>query len=182
MADECDPRMNEAAGQGAATLIRLKDLSDPIVLFMLDYWKKKRGERRMPSPDDMNPADFARFMPHLQMIQVDWEPFDLTYRLLGGEISDVHGGNYAGRKVRDLDEVSDGFGSMMYELFRMVALDCRPYAAGGTLASLGRGYTRFQGVYMPLSFNGERSDRIVCCSSYEVRAELGLSGVSATKI
>ncbi len=180
MTDECNPRMNEAAGQDGANLIRLKDLTDPVVLSMLGYWNEKRAGRLMPSPDDMNPVDFARLMPHLQMIQVDWEPFDLTYRLLGEEISDVHGGNYRGRKVRDLDAVSDGFGSMMFELFRMVAIDRRPYAAGGTLASLGRGHTGFQGVYMPLSFDGERTDRIVCCSSYEVRAELGLSGVSAT--
>ena len=180
MTDECDPRLNEAAGHNEATLIRLKDLTDPVVLFMLDYWKTKKGDRVMPSPDDMNPVDFARLMPHLQMIQVHWDPFDLSYRLLGEEIADVHGGNYRGRRVLDLNEVSDSFGSMMFELFRMVALDKRAYAAGGTLASLGRGYTRFQGVYMPLSFDGERTDRLVCCSSYEIRADLGLSGVSAT--
>jgi hypothetical protein len=180
MTEECDPRANEAAGQDNATLIRLKDLSDPIVLFMFDYWKNKCGDRVMPAPDDMDPVDFARFLPHIQLIQVDWEPFELTYRLLGEEIADVHGGNYRGRKVRDLNAVSDNFGSMMYELFRMVAVDKRPYAAGGTLASLGRGHTEFQGIYMPLSVEGVRTDRIICCSAYKVRADLGLSGVSAT--
>lgn len=180
MAEDCAPRPNEAARQEGANLIRLRDLTDPVVLFMLNYWKEKRGDRAMPAPADMNPVDFARFMPHLQMIQVSWEPFDLEYRLLGEEIAGVHGGNYAGRKVLELNEVSEGFGTMMFELFRAVAIDKRPYAAGGTLASLGRGYTGFHGVYMPLSADGEKVSRIICCSSYEVRENLGLSGVSAT--
>ncbi|MEP2829379.1 PAS domain-containing protein [Parvibaculum sp.] len=178
--DDCNPKLNEAAHQEGANLVRLKDLTDPIVLFMFDYWKEKRGSRLMPSPNDMNPVDFARLMPHLQMVQVDWEPFDLSYRLLGEEIAGVHGGNYSGRAVLELNAVSDGFGTMMFELFRAVATDRRPYAAGGTLASLGRGYTGFQGVYMPLCADGEKVNRIICCSSYEVREGLGLSGVSAT--
>lgn len=180
MAEDCSPNPNEAAHQEGANLVRLRDLTDPVVLFMLSYWKEKRGDRLMPSPSDMNPVDFAWIMPHLQMIQVSWEPFDLEYRLLGEEIAGVHGGNYAGRKVLDLNAVSDGFGTMMFELFRLVAAERRPFAAGGTLSSLGRGYTGFQGVYMPLSADGKRTNRIICCSSYEVREDLGLSGVSAT--
>lgn len=180
MTEDCSPDPAEAAHQEGAHLIRLKDLTDPVVLFMLNYWTEKRGERLMPAPTDMNPVDFARIMPHLQMIQVSWDPFDLEYRLLGEEIAGVHGGNYAGRRVLDLNEVSHGFGTMMFELFRLVAMERRPFAAGGTLASLGRGHTGFQGLYMPLSADGERANRIICCSSYEVREDLGLSGVSAT--
>lgn len=72
MAEDCSPNPNEAAHQEGANLVRLRDLTDPVVLFMLSYWKEKRGDRLMPSPSDMNPVDFARIMPHLQMIQVSW--------------------------------------------------------------------------------------------------------------
>lgn len=171
MTNVYDPNLNVAAGQGEARMKRIKDLRDPTVLFMLDYWRAKRGTRRMPHPDAVDPVDFARYLPNLQLIQVDHDPFDLSYRLLGGVVSDVHGGNYKARKVRDLDDLSPKFGSMMFELFRFVALERRPYAAGGMLDAMGKGATEFEGVYMPLSFDDERTDRILCCSSYRVLLE-----------
>lgn len=166
-----DENANVAAGQGGARLIRLKDLKDPIVLFVLDYWRTKRGERAMPAPGDVDPVELAPHLPNLQLIQVDYDPFDLTYRLLGGAVVDVHGGNYRARKVKDLDELSPNFGSMMFELFKLVALQRRPYAAGGTLDAMGKGYTEFEGCYMPLSSDGERTDRILCVSSYRIVPE-----------
>jgi hypothetical protein len=171
MTNTYDTNLNAAAGQSGARMKRIKDLRDPIVLFMLDYWKAKRGERRMPHPDDIDPVEFARYMPNLQLIQVDHDPFELSYRLLGEAVSNVHGGNYRSRKVKDLDQLSPKFGSMMYELFKFVALERRPYAAGGTLDAMGKGYTEFEGVYMPLSFDDERTDRILCASSYRIVAE-----------
>lgn len=168
---ECDTNANVAAGQSGAMLRSLRDLKDPAVRFMLDYWNGKRGPRKMPSPDELDPVEFARHMPNLQLIEVHYDPLDFSYRLLGESVADVHGGNYRGNKVRDLDRLSEGFGTMMFELFQLVALRGRPYAAGGTLESLGKGYTEFEGVYMPLSFDGERTDRILCASSYRIVPE-----------
>lgn len=169
--NECRSNANVAAGQGGAKLCKLSSLKDPVVRFMLDYWNGKRGERRMPSPDDIDPVEFARHMPSLQLIQVDHDPLEFSYRLLGESVSEVHGGRYRGNKVKDLDEVSAGFGSMMFELFKLVALDRRPYGASGSLDSLGKGYAEFEGVYMPLSFSGERTDRILCASAYRLVLE-----------
>lgn len=156
----------EAAGASTSGLVGLKSLTDPDVVAMFEYWKSKRNGRLMPRPEDMNPSEFAPYMPNIMTLQVHWEPFDLTYRLLGEEVITVHGFSLKGKSVREANSKRTGFGDMLFELYRQVALQRRPYGVGGTLEFLGRGHMSFEGVYMPLSHDGARTDRLITCTSY----------------
>jgi hypothetical protein len=155
------------AGADGAGLRKLRDLTDPMVLEVLNYWYAKRGDRLMPSPQDIDPIDFARHMPNLMMLQVDHDPFKLTYRLIGEEVAHSHGANFRGRQVLDIDETLPHFGSMLHELYKAVALLRRPVGVGGTMEFAGRGHMTFEAAYMPLSVEGERTDRIFTVTSYK---------------
>ncbi|MCE9650427.1 MAG: PAS domain-containing protein [Parvibaculum sp.] len=155
-----------SAGATGAGLRKLRDLTDPMVLEMLNYWYAKRGERLMPSPSDMNPVDFARHMPHLMMIQVDHDPFMLTYRLVGEEVAHSHGVNLRGRPVLDVNERAPHLGAVLHELYKAVAALRRPVGVGGNMKFAGRGHMTFEAAYMPLSVDGERTDRIFTATSY----------------
>lgn len=160
-------RLIAEAGASGAGLRKLRDLTDPMVLEMLNYWYAKRGDRLMPAPGDMNPVDFARHMPHLMMLQVDHDPFRLTYRLVGEEVAHSHGTNYRGRQVLDIDERIPRFGTMLHELYKAVATLRRPIGVGGTMEFAGRGHMSFEAAYMPLSVDGERTDRIFTATTYK---------------
>lgn len=151
-------------GNETVAFRRLKDLREPLCIHMLEYWKSVRGSRDMPRPDEMDPIKFARFMPNLLMLQVNWEPFDLTYRLLGEDIVAAHGANFRGRRVIEVDEHKQGFGSLLFDFYKFVAEARRPYAASGSMEYMGRGHVTFEGVYMPLSLDGVRTDRILGAS------------------
>jgi hypothetical protein len=155
------------AGANSAGLRKLRDLRDPKVLEILNYWYAKRGDRRMPQPGDMDPVDFARHMPNLMMLQVDYEPFRLTYRLIGEEVAQVHGTNFRGRTVQEFDEVKSNLGSLLHELYKAVAMLQRPVGVGGSLEFMGKGHMTFEAAYMPLSFNGDRTDRLFTVTSYK---------------
>jgi hypothetical protein len=155
------------AGASGAGLRKLRDLSDPMVLEILNYWYAKRGARKMPSPKDIDPVDFARHLPHLMMIQVDYDPFRLTYRLIGEEVAYSHGINLRGRPVFDANEHTPQLGSMLHELYKAVATLHRPLGVGGSMEFGGRGHMSFEAAYMPLSFEGERTDRIFTVTSYK---------------
>lgn len=159
-------KLVDNAGLQTAGMLGLKSLSDPMVVAMLDYWKSKRNGRAMPRPADLNPAEFARYMPNIMMLQVHRDPFDLTYRLLGEEVIKVHGFNLRGKSVHDANDLRPHFGTMLFALYKHVADQCRPFGVGGTMEFIGRGYMSFQGVYMPLSEEGERTDRIITCTAY----------------
>lgn len=146
------------------SFIRLRELNEPVCLEMLSYWKAKRGDRPMPSPDDLRPAEFARLMPYLILLQVDHDPFDLTYRLFGEHVAISFGVNSGGRRVL---EAYPGNPNLCKELFRFysyVAAERRPFAAAGTMLGAGNKVVRTEGVYMPLSYDGHRTDRILGCS------------------
>ena len=154
----------DLTGNETVAFRRLKDLREPLCIHMLEYWKSARGARDMPRPDEMDPIRFARFMPNLLMLQVNWEPFDLTYRLLGEDIVAAHGANFRGRHVLEVNEHKAGFGSTLFEFYKFVAEARRPYAASGSLEYMGRGHVTFEGVYLPLSLDGVRTDRILGAS------------------
>tara|TARA_R110000824_G_scaffold366730_2_gene555559 strand:- start:73221 stop:73763 length:543 start_codon:yes stop_codon:yes gene_type:complete len=163
--DELETLISEA-GASNAGLRKLRDLTDPKVLEVLNYWYAKRGARRMPSPDDIDPVDFARHMPHLMMLQVDYNPFSLTYRLIGEHVAHSHGANMRGRSVLDIDGMKPKLGTMLFELFKAVAERRRPIGVGGEMEFAGGGYMEFEAAYMPLSFDDERADRIFTITVY----------------
>ncbi len=166
VATKTDRLLATRAGASAAGFRKLSELRDPMVLKMLEYWTAKRGDRSMPTPQDMNPTEFPRYLPNLLLLQVDHEPFGLTYRLMGEEAVQANGGNFRGRSVSSLDEIKPHFGSMLFEFYKWIATARRPTGAGGNMEFAGRGHMVFEAVYLPLSLDGERTDRILGVTSY----------------
>lgn len=143
---------------------RLKELQEPLCRDMLAYWNEVRGSRAMPRPDEIDPVRFARHMPNLLVVQVNWEPFDLTYRLLGGDVVDAHGANFRGRRVLDSPSHTGSFSEVLYSFYKFVAEEQRPYAVAGTMEYTARGRVSVEAVYLPLSLDGSRTDRILGAS------------------
>lgn len=155
-----------AAGAERSGLRKLRDLTDPMVLQVLNYWYAQRGTRRMPSPSNINPIDLPKALPHLMMLQVDHDPFQISYRLIGEHIADSHGANFRGRPVLDVNKQRPQLGTLLFELFKAVAELRRPVGVGGEIEFPGGGYMSFEAAYMPLSIDGERTDRILTVTVY----------------
>ena len=162
----------EPIGQGQSELekvhgvsfIRLKELKASVCLEMLNYWNAKRGDRLMPSPDDLRPAEFARIMPHLILLQVDHDPFDLSYRLFGEQVAISFGVNSGGRRVLDAYPERPNLCRELFRFYSYIAMERRPFAAAGTMEIADGKTVGTEGVYMPLSRDGKRTDRILGCS------------------
>ncbi len=150
----------EAEAHGIA-FRRLKDLREPLCMDMLSYWNELRGERAMPRQDEIDPVRFARHMPHLLVVQIDWDPFDVSYRLLGGDFVDAHGANYRGQRVLESRSHKGRFSEVLFEFYRFVAAAERPYAVAGTMEYTARGRVEVEAVYLPITVGGERTDRIL---------------------
>lgn len=155
-----DDVLAEAETHGIA-FRRLKELQEPLCREMLSYWNEVRGDRAMPRPDEIDPVRFARHMPNLLMVQVNWEPFDLTYRLLGGDVVNAHGANFRGRRVLDSQSHTGRFSEVLHSFYKFVAEEERPYAVAGTMEYVARGFVSVEAVYLPLSLDGKRTDRIL---------------------
>lgn len=146
--------------------IRLSELSDPVTTFMLRYWTAKKGDRRMPSPSDLSLGEFARYAPKIFTVQVQHEPYDLFFRLVGEDVITNFGFNPKSRALRSLDKELPGVGSLLHQFFGWVAQEGRPIGAGGTQELVDKSYNDYEAVYLPLSEDGVRVDRILAATSY----------------
>lgn len=156
-----DAEVRAEAGAHGIDFRRLKELREPLCRNMLAYWNEVRGARAMPRPDEIDPVRFARHMPNLLVVQVNWDPFDLTYRLVGGDVVDAHGANFRGRRVLDSPSHTGRFNEVLFRFYRFVAERQRPYGVAGTMEYTARGRVSVEAVYLPLSLDGRRTDRIL---------------------
>lgn len=150
----------EATSHGIA-FRRLKELQQPLCIEMLSYWNELRGQRDMPKPEEIDPVRFARHMPHILVTQIHWDPFDVSYRLLGGDFVDAHGANFRGQRVIESPSHTGCFSEVLFEFYKFVAHERRPYAVAGTMEYTARGRVEVEAVYLPFTVDGERTDRIL---------------------
>lgn len=158
--ESVDDLFVEASAHGIA-FCKLKEMREPLCRDMLAYWNELRGDRVMPDRDEIDPVRFARYMPNLLMVQVDWEPFDLTYRLLGGDVVTAHGTNFRGQRVIESNSHAGRFSEVLHAFYTFVAEQKRPYAVRGTMEYVERGWVSVEGIYLPLTLDGNRTDRIL---------------------
>ncbi|WP_299374115.1 PAS domain-containing protein [uncultured Kiloniella sp.] len=54
---------------------------------LYDYWLSKAPPSMLPARHDIDPAEMAEFLPHLILLDVQANPLDFRYRLIGTHIS-----------------------------------------------------------------------------------------------
>ncbi len=68
------------------------------------YWDEKRGHRRAPSRDDIDPAEMVGVLPNVYLIDVEEEPCRYRVRLVGTVLVNWYGWDITGRYI---DELTD---------------------------------------------------------------------------
>jgi len=144
-----------------AQLVDLSELSDPVTQYMLQYWMQKKGDRPMPSPAEMNFADFARHASRITLIGVDYDPVRFTVRVAGEEVIASLGFNPKGCDVLTFNGQLPGLGDLLQNFYSWLLSERRPAAVKGTQDMLDKSYKSYEAVYLPLSSDGERIDRFM---------------------
>jgi hypothetical protein len=158
--------MIKAARATTTRFIRLSELEDPMTKFMLNYWTEKKGDRLMPAPADMNLGEFARHASKIFVVQVDRDPFDLSFRLVGEDVISNFGFNPKGRTLLSLNTELPGLGTLLHEFFTWMVSERRAVGTGGTQDMVDKSYNNYEAIYLPLSQDGEQVDRILAATVY----------------
>ena len=70
------------------------DLERPKMILAYDYWRSRRGTRRMPSRTDLDPVGMRKFVAHIGLIEIRRDPelfCPYFVRLAGAEWQAVYG-------------------------------------------------------------------------------------------
>jgi hypothetical protein len=97
--------------------VEISHIVSPALRALVEYWRAKRGERRMPARRDIDPIDIPTLLPHLALIDVLPGAPRFRFRLVGTRITRSAGRDMTGRAADEeaygehLDGVLTVYGS-----------------------------------------------------------------------
>jgi hypothetical protein len=149
------------------TNLAFLEFCHPRIRALYEYWMVKRGVRNMPSRTDIDPLDLPSYLPGIVMVDVEYEPFSLIYRLVGTREAEARGQDPTGRSVfeawdgRSLEDVLENYR-------QCIARKGPLYDADRTLDP-ERNWLEAGTVFLPLSDDGETVNKILIYTEYKDR-------------
>lgn len=139
----------------------------------LDHWRDLRASRTMPGTDDLDALRIPRgVLPHITLLDIEYEPRQrFRWRLIGTAVTGFLQRDLTGR-YWDAIYAEDDFNlfaePVNWVLRRRAALrfSAKCHAAGKDIYDA-------EHLYLPLSRDGERVDRLFGVSVFEPRAPFG---------
>ena len=74
----------------------------PTITELHEYWLSRCRGRIMPGRADIDPAEIASLLPHVALVDIEYDPFRVRYRLVGTKMVEYVGRDFTGLY---LDEV-----------------------------------------------------------------------------
>lgn len=152
----------------SAGVIAPEELSEPPLVEMMRYWETKRAGRDLPCRADIDPAELVPFLRRIFMIRVGREPLSFIYSLVGDDNIEAHGRNFTGWKVRDLDQISAGYGATMHDFYTRFLHHPSVRAARGEMSFVDRGFCNFESIYLPLAAQDGSVSHIMGAATYRL--------------
>lgn len=135
------------------TALRPNDLKSGLNREALTYWYSKCRGRAMPSRADIVPSEIIRLLPHVFLLDVQSQPLDFRYRLIGTLMDECMHGRYTGKSMRDIPHQAPP--SSIFSACSEVVIAKRPMTS--TIPYVGRmsAFRHTEDVLLPLSENGD---------------------------
>jgi len=149
----------------AAVVASGDDLEQPLLRALYGYWDEKRGGRPLPARPDIDPTEIPRLLPHLILIDVQHDPLDLVYRLVGTHVVRATGGELTGCRVRDLPVPGAG---RLFNAYAEVVADATPRALRGAHRATNGALRRFDRVVLPLAAEDRQPNMLLCGSVFHM--------------
>lgn len=125
---------------------------DQTLLAVHRYWDEKRGQRLMPSRDDIDPMDISRHLGNIILIDVQHAPFRLRYRLIGTLVTEVMQRDSTGKYY---DEIySPELLDKIHASFRWMLEHKAPLRTYGDAFYPDRNIYEYETLNLPLSNDG----------------------------
>jgi hypothetical protein len=126
--------------------------SHPDIRSMVDYWRKKAGERRMPRRTDIDPVEIKAFLPRVTLVDVVPDARRFVYRLVGTEEVASRGADPTGRSVGEAYFAASAEESLMY--YEYVSCHAEPYCFRDKYHAPDGALEKQDVIFLPLSEDG----------------------------
>ncbi|MBI3675460.1 MAG: PAS domain-containing protein [Proteobacteria bacterium] len=129
---------------------------NPTLSFLYQYWKDKRGERKMPSRKDILPSEIKDHLGWVVMLDVLPGMEEFRYRLVGTRVNQYFNIDSTGLTVSQAwaPQGKDAIDGVL-AILRAVARDKLILRCYGHDDWSDLGLEKFDSIYLPLSDDGE---------------------------
>ena len=128
-------------------------LKSPVNRAALAYWESIRKGRPMPSRADLDPADIVELLPQVFLLDVQQEPLNFRYRLVGTMMDDHMTGAYTGLWMRQIPHQCPP--SRIWSSCEQVATGRQPISSDVPYVGKNRDILSTEDLIMPLSDDQE---------------------------
>ena len=118
----------------------------------------KRGNRQMPSRRDIDPGEIAKILPHVFLLDVQAEPLDFCYRLIGDKMDTYMLDHYTGMWMSQIPHQSAP--SRIWASCRRVVEERAPLSSDVPYVGKKKEFLTTEDLIMPLSDDGARVDML----------------------
>ncbi len=70
---------------------------------LFDYWCEKRNRDTLPTRQQIRPAEIARLLPDISLIDIETDPLNFRFRLAGTRVRDIYDREVTGLEIADFD-------------------------------------------------------------------------------
>ena len=163
----------------AANLPYREDLLDlsaltPKIQWAYRYWKNKITSGGLPSRQDLSPVEMISILPNIILLDVQWDPLDFRYRLIGTDIDRHSEQNHTGKWMSEIPERRAP--STVWDNCAMVATNIQPSCRSIPYVGRHRDFATTSQITLPLSSNGKQVDMLFIVIEY-----VGSGGVDFTQ-
>jgi hypothetical protein len=133
----------------------------------LGIWERKKGDRALPSKDQMAPRDMRSFLRDIMLFAVFEDGEDFEYRLMGDAAVVAWGKSFQGMRRADLNNLHPGMGEVLARVISAVVRRREPIV---TRCVLWRGEfdeVAQETIFLPLSPDEHTIDHVLSVSAFE---------------
>jgi len=133
-------------------------IDHPRLSELYGYWDEKRGTRRAPRRQDIDPVDIPHILPHMFICEVLRDPADYLVTLFGTALVQAFGADLTNRTFNGICE--SPLTSSIREEYDRVTESFAPIFAARDAGWLGRDYVRYSRLLLPLSDDDQTVNKL----------------------
>lgn len=140
----------------------IDDISNDKMRCIYEYWLKIKGDRSIPSREDINPADITSVLPHITLVRVEEGTRRYKLTLVGSENVKVTKGDMTGKYLDEIPLLH----KYAKERYDWVVENKRPYIYQGELNWSEKEYLDYSIIGLPLSNDNNEVNGIMFAGFY----------------